>query len=64
MNAFKNWLHLECCICGEQLKATDIVCIAHKVMIDEPAHVDCVDEVVFELNQVAIAEQAEWEASR
>ena len=64
MNAFKNWLELECCVCGEKLTDRDIVCIASKIGVDEPAHCDCVDEVVFELNELAAYQQAEWEASR
>lgn len=64
MNAFKDWLEVECFICGEKLTAQDVVCIAHKIGIDEPAHCNCVDEVVFDLEMNARHEQAEWEASR
>ena len=66
MNAFKNWLsdEFECCICGEVIKCTDVVCIASKIGVDEPAHCDCVDDVVADLELNARFEQLEWEASR
>ena len=66
MNAFKNWLvdECECCICGEVIKQTDVVCIASKIGVDEPTHCDCVDEVVADLERNAWFDQLDWEASR
>ena len=64
MNAFKKWLETPCCICGEPITKLDAACIASKVGCSEPAHCDCVDDVIAELNQNAIDAQVEWEASR
>lgn len=64
MNAFKTWLECECCICGEVLTAQDVVCIAHKIGLEEPAHCDCVEDVVADLELNARHELLEWEASR